>query len=548
VQKQGSSGAKNPINEVTEYDGIILGAGHNALILQAYLGLAGLKTICLERRHVAGGGLNTEEDPRHAGVLHNTHSFYHRGITQMPWYRDLDLVNHGANYLQPDFNVALVRRDGEVLEWWADFERTVDSFSRLNRHDAQVLRKWRDRFIPIVEKILVPETRSPPIAPERRRALLEKTAEGRLLLETSALSPFEFVLREFEDPQIQAGLLFFNGLREVDPSCKGFGHHIPALLAASGKAQMCLGGSALLAHALTSVVYKSGGEIRLNSRVRRIVVEGEQALGIETEDDGFIRARSFVASSLNPQQTFLELLDERAVPTEWREKAAHFRYNILAPLFAVYLTLREPPQYAAIEKYPHLKDAFMVILGLEHSNQFTRILEHHAMGTIPPTVMWGSCPTAFDPSQAPAGKHTAFMWEKLPYRLNGVAGNWETYKETHGRKMLSVWQEYAPNLESNVIDWFTRSPLDTEKTLHNMKFGDLLVGAFTNGQVGYNRPFAGAGHYRAHVKGLYLCGSSSHPGGNITGLPGYNCAQVLLADLGLPAPWAPRPVEELLSG
>jgi phytoene dehydrogenase-like protein len=80
-----------------------------------------------------------------------------------------------------------------------------------------------------------------------------------------------------------------------------------------------------------------------------------------------------------------------------------------------------------------------------------------------------------------------------------------------------------------------------------MKFGDLLVGAFTNGQVGYNRPFAGAGLYRAHVKGLYLCGSSSHPGGNITGLPGYNCAQVLLADLGVRAPWAPRPVEELLS-
>ena len=129
------------------------------MILQAYLGLAGLKTICLERRYVAGGGLNTEEDPRHAGVLHNTHSFYHRGITQMPWYQDLDLVNHGANYLQPDFNVALVRRDGEVLEWWADFERTVDSFSRFNRHDAQVLREWRDRFIPIVEKILVPETR-----------------------------------------------------------------------------------------------------------------------------------------------------------------------------------------------------------------------------------------------------------------------------------------------------------------------------------------------------------------------------------------------------
>ena len=79
---------------------------------------------------------------------------------------------------------------------------------------------------------------------------------------------------------------------------------------------------------------------------------------------------------------------------------------------------------------------------------------------------------------------------------------------------------------------FTRSPLDTERTLPNMREGDLLVGAFTHGQVGDDRPFPGAGHYRGHLKGLYLCGSCCHPGGNITGLPGYNCAQVLHADLG----------------
>jgi phytoene dehydrogenase-like protein len=82
--------------DASEYDGIILGAGHNALILQSYLGMAGLKTICLERRHVAGGGLTTEADPRQPGVFHNTHSFYHRAITQMPWYRDLELERHGA--------------------------------------------------------------------------------------------------------------------------------------------------------------------------------------------------------------------------------------------------------------------------------------------------------------------------------------------------------------------------------------------------------------------------------------------------------------------
>jgi phytoene dehydrogenase-like protein len=170
----------------------------------------------------------------------------------------------------------------------------------------------------------------------------------------------------------------------------------------------------------------------------------------------------------------------------------------------------------------------------------------HETGTIPRTVMWGSCPTQFDPTQAPPGKHSAFMWEKLPYRLNGDAANWDREKEAHGREMLKLWTQFAPNLQDAVLDSFTRSALDTERTFPNMQDGDLLIGAFTYGQIGYNRPFPGAGHYRAHIPNLYLCGSASHPGGNITGLPGYNCAQVLLADLGLSAPWAPPPAERAL--
>ena len=150
---------------------------------------------------------------------------------------------------------------------------------------------------------------------------------------------------------------------------------------------------------------------------------------------------------------------------------------------------------------------------------------------------WGSTPTVFDSSQAPAGHHTAFMWEKLPYRLEGDPRNWDRAKEAHGRRMLELWSEYAPNLGGAVLDSFARSALDTERSLPNMREGDLLVGAFANGQVGYHRPFEGAGEYRAHLTGLYLCGSSSHPGGNVTGLPGYNCAQVLFADLGLKHRW-----------
>src|SRR5262249_20610226 len=220
------------------YDGLVLGAGHNGLILQAYLGKAGLKVLCVDRAEIAGGGLTTIENPRHPGVLHNTHAFFLRAITSMPWYADLELARHGAEFIEPELNVALVTRDNGALEWWTDVERTVASFAKFSRRDADTLRRWRDEFVPILEGILTPESLSPPLPTEQSRTLLQKSAAGRRLLEVSALSPLEFVHREFEHPTVQAGLLFFNGLREVDLRLPGFGHHIPALLATPANAPL----------------------------------------------------------------------------------------------------------------------------------------------------------------------------------------------------------------------------------------------------------------------------------------------------------------------
>ena len=516
------------------YDGILLGSGHNSLVLQAYAARAGLTTLCLEPRDAFGGGLSTVEYPAGSGFRHNIHSFFHRGLTHLPWYQDLGLSQHGVRYLEPELNVALICRDGRSLQWWTQFDKTADSFAQFSSKDAGTLRRWRDAFRPIVHEILIPESRRPPLPPAERQRLLESTVQGRLLLETSKLSPLDFVRQEFEDPIIQAGLLFFNGLREVDLRLPGFGHHIPALLASDAMAQMCVGGSRRLADALVATAEASGGQLRVQSAPRRILVEHDRAVGVETQDGERIEARQFVASGLNPQQTFLELLEPQHVPEPWRRKASEYQYNLLAPLFALNLNLDEPPSYAAAEQCPELNDALMVILGLESVDDFSRIVAHHEAGSIPPTVMWGACPTRFDSSQAPAGRHTAFMWEKLPYRLAGDPRSWDQEQAKHGEEMVRLWQSYAPNLADAEIDRFTRSPLDTERTLPNMRGGDLLVGAFAGDQVGYHRPFPGAGHYRSHLAGLYLCGSCCHPGGNITGLPGYNCAQVLLADLGLP--------------
>ena len=208
-----------------------------------------------------------------------------------------------------------------------------------------------------------------------------------------------------------------------------------------------------------------------------------------------------------------------------RERAGNFRYNILAPLFSLNLNLREAPRYQAAERQPELDRAFMVIMGLDDVAQYPEIVRHHEQGTIPPTVMWGSCPTVFDPSQAPAGCHTAFMWEKLPYRLNGDARNWDRERERHGRKMLQLWQRHAPNLEGAVISSFTRSALDVERCFPNMREGDLLVGALSG------PTFASSASLPCENKGWISVSAGCRPKGVpvFAGWIASNCACAMLS-------------------
>jgi phytoene dehydrogenase-like protein len=261
-----------------------------------------------------------------------------------------------------------------------------------------------------------------------------------------------------------------------------------------------------------------------------------------------VHSSGFVASGLNPQQTFLDLLPAEAVPAAVRAAAGQFEYNLLAPLFGLHVALDEPPRYSAAARHPELEKAFMVLVGLERFDQFHQIVAAHERGEVPDPVAWGACPTLFDPSQAPPGKHAAFLWEKVPYALRGQPSNWEHEKAAHGARLLKLWRELAPNLGDGIIrDQFVLTPADTEAALPNMARGDLLVGSFAHGQVGYNRPFAGAGCYRTSVPGLYLCGGSTHPGGNVTGLCGYNAARVIATDAGKAVWWNPPEAEQALA-
>jgi phytoene dehydrogenase-like protein len=518
---------------MTTFDGIIIGAGHNGLIAQAYLARAGFKVVSLDVGAEAGGGLSTVEDRNHPGFLHNLHSYFHRGITSMPWFSDLELARHGAEYIDNDLYVSVLQRDGNVLQWWSDFEQTYQSFAAIDRDDADRLRFWRDRFIPITRDIIRPEAAAPPVTEAVRRARLQKSEEGRLLLEVSALSPYEFVSQEFRHPAIRGALLFINGMREVDLRAKGFGHHLPSLFATSAKVQTCKGGAASLARALVRSVEAAGGSVRTNAAVKRIMIEGGRATGVELESGETLTASRFVVSSLNPQLTFLELMDRSSLPPGWAQKAERFEYNKLGPLFTLHLNMKQPPVYRAADRFPEVQKSLMVIMGIDHVDTFLELARRHDEDAIGPPVLWGATPTAIDPSQAPEGHHTAFMWEKTPYALRGDSRNWIDEKAKHAKRMFDLWSEYAPNIRSATIDSFAQSPHETAIHNPNMREADVLIGAFRNGQIGVTRPFEGAGDYRTFLDGLYLSGSSSHPGGNITGLPGYVAAQIVIGDQSL---------------
>ena len=328
---------------------------------------------------------------------------------------------------------------------------------------------------------------------------------------------------------------------------KGFGHHIAMLLASPAKAQMPKGGTAELAKAITSAAKEAGGDFLLGAELKRIIVKGGRAVGIETADGQVIRAKKFVASSLNPAQTFLELLDPSVVPSAWQTKSREFKFNLVAPLMSLHLNLKAPPNYTAARKVPSANNCYMVIMGIDDLDTFEKMVECHERGMMPPgPILYGACQSMHDATQAPPGKHTAFVWQKVPYHLYGNPDNWDRYKDRVGREMLDQWIRYAPNLADDVEHWFTRSPRDTARELPNMGEGDTLGGAFINGQYLDSRPFKGAGQYRTYLDGLYMCGSATHPGGNVTGLPGHNAAQTILSDLGIGSEYFTQSMERRL--
>lgn len=527
--------------KVFDYDGVVIGAGHNGMICAGYLGKSGQKILVVEKNMEVGGGLDSHEDRNYPGFWHNIHSVFHRGLMMLPWFRDLELEKMGIYYYKPDPGVVQHFLDRSYLGWFADVERTLGTIRNFSARDADSFRDIWNRWQPVVKNIIFPETYAPPVPMEEKQSLLEKLPEGREYLRYFNTTPEEFILEHFEHPRVQAFIGFLGVMRGYELDAQKTGYLIPAMIAWGVNPQLCRGTSHALGDNLAHMLSYNGVDYIEAVGVERILVDQGRAAGVVLEDGTIVKTRNFVASNVNPVETFIKLVGSENLDEEFARMAAGFRFSKTTPIFATNLALNERPRYITEGSHPEVAGAFMHIVGLETYDDLRNLFDDCRSGQLPrKPFMNGATPSLHDPTQAPPGKATAFMWQLAPYNLWGNPLNWDRVRDQWFEKQLDVWRQYAPNLNGgNILSKDSTTPLDIERHDKNMYEGDWMVGEYSGDQALENRPFSGWSQYRTPIQGLYLCGSSCHPGGNITGAPGYNAAQMIARDLGLRLWWKP---------
>ncbi len=525
---------------ISRFDGIVIGAGHNGLITAAYLAKAGLKVAVFESRPSVGGGFATEELTV-PGFKFNIHAAYCK-IHDSPVHGDLDLGRYGVSYIFPDSKQAFIRHDSYYL-YCHDVEANYDSMRRISSKDAEtyrkVIAKWRQWYL----DFMLPELYSAPKPPDEWEAELRKKPGGKEYVDVVlGYSPMEYATELYESEYAQFTVWRGAASAEYDVTTKG----IPALVFATmanwwaGKTALVRGGTRRIPDALAQIVEEHGGKVFAGQPVERIIVEGGVAKGIVLKDGREVYADRFVASSIDPVHTFLFMVGEENLTDEIRERLAAYKFNETSP-FRVYLALKERPIFEISKRNPAINDALMCAVGYESPEDFVKLVKQARAGAIPDIVgvIYGN-ETIHDPSQAPPGKHTAYIGINAPFELaDGGAGRWVDVAPEIAEKMLEKLREYAPNMtKDNILGKFIYSPKDIEEYLPDMVSGDICQGKICPEQLGYNRPWPGMSRYRTFIDKLFLCGSAAHPGGHATGASGYNAANAIAEELGI-AKWWP---------
>ena len=527
------------------FDVIVIGSGHNGLVNACYLQKAGLNVLVLEKNDWIGGAAVSRE--LHPGILYSNCS-YVCSLFRPEIMRDLELPKHGLQIVAIEGGTVFTR-DGDYLASFRNYHAKKRELERFSVKDSEAYSRYsRDilkqcRFIqPLLMRT------APDPASFKFRDLSEMLYLLRKVNDLTAseladtvrfwtMSISDFLDEYFENDVIKASLavsgIIGTALGPMSPGTAYvlLHHYMGEVDGSIGAWGYARGGMGAISKALTSSFRAMGGTLLNNSEVEKVDIRSARVKGVILKNGDEYLAQN-VVSNADVKRTFLKLTDHEHLPPNFIKKVNNFK--IRGSSGKVNIALDSMPNFPVIsDNNPCLKGDIHFTDSIE---RMERAYDDWKMGT------WSRdpfldmmIPTLTDPTMAPPGKH--FMSCFVQYCPPKVGGqNWtKENKDAFGETVIQQIADYSPGFKDRILHMEVRTPKELEDEV-GLTEGNIFQGELTFDQLLFNRPIPGYAQYRSPVRGLYMCGSSTHPGGGVMGAPGRNAAVEILKDLNLPDP------------
>jgi phytoene dehydrogenase-like protein len=526
------------------YDAVILGAGHNGLVAACYLARAGLKVCVVEKNDWIGGAAVSRE--LFPGFTYSNCS-YVSSLFRPEIMRDLELPKYGLQVL-PYEGGAVFMEGGDYLGMFRDHDANRREFARHSKRDAEAYDRY-SRDVLRHCRFIRPTLLRTPADPSSFRprdvselawlgkqvfGMSERQMENTIRFWTMSIS--DFLDGYFEHPVIKAYLavsaIIGTALGPMSPgSAYVLLHHymgdVDGNVGAWGFAR---GGMGSITKALAASLKAKGGEIRTGSGVEQILVKDGRAVGVALANGDEVMGKRIV-SNMDVKRTFLKHVDERELPSSFVKRVKAFK--IRGSSGKLNIALDRAPHFPALpEGAPNIRGDLHFTDSIEKMERAYDDWKAGHFSADPFQDMM--IPTMIDPTMTPPGKH--FMSCFVQYAPPKIEGNdWtDADRDAFGKTCIDQIEKYAPGFKDSILHVEVRTPRELEAEV-GLTEGNIFQGELTFDQLLFNRPVPGYAQYRSPIKDLWICGSSTHPGGGVMGAPGRNAAAEILRDLHAPA-------------
>lgn len=523
------------------YDAVIIGGGHNGLVCAFYLARAGLSVRVLERRDVVGGTAVTEEF--HPG-FRNSVASYTVSLLQPKVIADMGLVKRGYRVIERPISNFLPQEDGGYLKLGGGLERTQAEFRKFSNADAEALPAYYDMLDGVADLLRDMALKTPPNAGGGWSALIDAAMQGRRfakmglaqqrdVLDLFTKSARDFLNGWFESEAVKAAFGFDAVVGNyASPDTPGSAyillHHVfGEVNGKKGAWGHSIGGMGRITQLMAEACHEAGVEISLESPVAQVLVDGGMVAGVRLESGEEIAARRVIANA-GPALLYNRLMDPADLPEDFARRMKGFKAG--SGTFRMNVALSDLPRFSALpQPGEHHRSGIILAPTLDYMDQ--SFVDARAYGWSKRPIVEMLIPSTVDDSLAPAGSHVAslFCQQFAPVLPDGR--DWSDPKEEQGAidAIFDTIEHFAPGFRKTVLGYSTLSPLGLERKL-GLVGGDIMHGHMSLDQLWAARPVLGHGNYRGPVRGLYMCGAGTHPGGGVTGAPGHNCAHEVLRE------------------